>query len=554
MVDSFVNRKHGREKITYLHPLLEPILKNTYGVILYQEQAMRIANVIGGFTLEDADSLRKAMAKKKADMMEKYRRMFIENAPGRGVSAEIAEELFEQIETFAGYGFNKSHSAAYAVITYQTAWLKAHYPLEFMAAVLSSILNETEKLVDRMNECKHAGFSILPPDVNKSGAMFRREGRNAIRFALAGIKGVGVKAAENIAAEARKEPFSDFFSFCERVDLRLVNKGTIESLIFAGALDCLPGFRSQKASVLEEAIAAAQRSIAERDSGQMNLFGALFPVPPVSNLPSIKELPEEELLAREHTALGFFLSGHPVERYSELADAYTRYRIRDVIGSANDGAAEAFGIEGASEEVDEPAREVRDEDGLILVARIAAVSRRSTKDGKRMAILQLQDQTGSIDAVLYPEGWTRFATMLNDLQGDACYFVVGHADFSRETPQIIVEDLVKPSEVLEKLTGDVSVTVIRETSSETIDAIKWLHDQVKVIGRGKVHLLLRVKTGDWLVNFNISPEFNINFGSEVLKRLRSYFGDDNVKVFPIKVARPQRRKNGSRDFRNGSDN
>src|SRR5690349_1531054 len=319
MIDDFIERKWGRRKVEYELPELEPLLKETLGVIVYQEQVMQIANVLAGYSLGEADLLRRAMGKKIAEEMAKQRERFVTGAKEKGFPQKKVEKIFDLMEQFAGYGFNKSHSAAYALLAYQTAYLKTHYPVEFMAALLTSVTGNTDDVVKYINECREMEIPVEPPNINVSDAYFTPHG-NAIRFGLAAVKNVGRNAIDAITV-ARKEigRFSSIFEFCEKVDLRLLNKRVLESLVKSGAMDPLGG-RSQLMAVLDKAMESAQKTQRDAESGQHGLFG-VFQDEAIPNhndkLPDIPDWDEHTRLANEKEILGFFITGHPLEKYGD---------------------------------------------------------------------------------------------------------------------------------------------------------------------------------------------------------------------------------------------
>src|SRR5690606_4488947 len=317
MVDDFIDRKHGRAEVSYPHPLLEPILKPTYGVIVYQEQVMQIAQVLAGYSLGGADLLRRAMGKKKPEEMAKERIKFETGAAERGVDANLASSIFDLMEKFAEYGFNKSHSAAYALVSYQTAWLKAHYPAEFMAAVLSSDMDNTDKVVGFLDEARAMGLEVLPPDVNASAYMFEAKAADTIRYGLGAVKGVGRGACEAIV-EAREGggAFADLLDFCKRVDSTRLNKRALEALVNAGALDGLGRNRASLMLQLPEVLKATEQLAREREAGQVSLFGGGGEEPALRiELPEAGEWPLLQRLQGERETLGHYLSGHPVDPY-----------------------------------------------------------------------------------------------------------------------------------------------------------------------------------------------------------------------------------------------
>ena len=334
MTDVYIRRKLGQEPVRYPHPALEKTLESTYGIIVYQEQVMRIANILAGYSLGEADVLRKAVGKKEAELIKKELTRFIQRAVERGVDRRLAEDLADQIETFGRYGFNLSHSAAYSLISYHTAWLKAHYPAEFMAAMLSSVLDKTDDVVKYIAECRdivrslpelERGIEVLPPDVNESGWKFTAVGDHQVRFGLGAVRGVGTAAVSSVlSARGEGGHFRSLFDFLERIDTRALNKRACEALIAAGALDAC-GRRSQLLAALDVAYQEVQARQAERESGQESLFGAASPIQRRDpTLPDVPEWDEVDRLAREKEALGFFISGHPLDRFREVVRAFDR--------------------------------------------------------------------------------------------------------------------------------------------------------------------------------------------------------------------------------------
>src|SRR5712671_4636730 len=371
MVEIFINRKHGRERVAYQHPKLESILKDTYGVIVYQEQVMQIAQVLGGYSLGRADLLRRAMGKKKADLMAQERSGFVEGCAKNGVDVKLATELFDTMEQFAAYSFNKSHSAAYGLITYQTAWLKAHHPVEFMAALLTSEKDDTDKVVAHIAEARANGHQVLPPDVNLSDLEFSvSEGR--IRFGLGAIKGVGESAIEAIAESRGRVPFRNLFDFCERVDLRRVNRKVIEALVKAGAFDFEKRPRRQLFETIDQALERGSTAQRDRAVGQKSLFGD-DPAAPGAQLSAAmrneyvpcEEWSEKERLSYEKEAIGFYVSGHPLHQYEKELRRYAR---------------PAASVQRA-----------RREERATVAGIVAALRERPTKTGKRMAWITLED-------------------------------------------------------------------------------------------------------------------------------------------------------------------
>jgi len=320
LIPSFIARKHGREEVEYPDPRVEPILKETYGIMVYQEQVMQMAQIVGGYTLGGADLLRRAMGKKKVEEMVKHRAIFREGAAKDGLGGDKADAIFDLMEKFAGYGFNKSHAAAYALVSYQTAWLKAHYPAEFMAATISSDMDNTDKVVTFLDESRALGIAVQPPDVNASDYMFVAVEPKVIQYGLGAIKGVGQGACEAIVAERANGRYADLADFCRRVDPNRLNRRVLEALILSGALDTLAENRASLMLQLPDAIKAAEQHLRDRQSGQNDMFGAATgsatPVLKIE-LPTVPEWPLEQKLQGERDTLGHYLSGHPTDPWKE---------------------------------------------------------------------------------------------------------------------------------------------------------------------------------------------------------------------------------------------
>ncbi len=379
MVDVYIDRKHGRDKVSYPHPSLEPVLKDTYGVIVYQEQVMQIAQVLGGYSLGGADLLRRAMGKKKAEEMAKQRALFLEGAKKKAVDEKIASGVFDLMEKFAQYGFNKSHSAAYALVTVHTAWLKAHHPVEFMAALLTSERDNTDKVVLHIAEARQAGYEVLPPDINESVLAFGAVG-GKIRFGLGGIKGVGESAIDAIMEARKDKRFTSLFDFCERVDSRRVNRKTMEALVQAGAFDFEKRHRRQLFDTVP--IALERGASTQRDAavGQSNLFGMLAPSGPAAastgDYARCEPWTEKETLSHEKAAIGFYVSGHPLDAYQKELRRYAKPIVA--------------------------VQRARRDDKLTVAGIVSVMRERPTKTGKRMAWVTLEDLSGSVELVVFP--------------------------------------------------------------------------------------------------------------------------------------------------------
>ncbi len=407
MVGEFIKRKHGQESIRYELPALEEILRDTYGVIVYQEQVMRIASTLANFSLEDADNLRRAMSKKDALEMERQKEKFLEGAKKSRVPAKKAEKIFEQMETFGRYGFNKSHSAAYALLAYQTAYLKTHYPIEFMAALLTSEAQNADKIVKYITECREMKIEILPPDINESFKHFAVIG-NQIRFGLTAVKNVGDAAIDIILAEREENgKFRSLYEFCHRVDLRKVNRRVIESLIKCGAFDFSKAYRSQMLTVLENILEQSQS--AQKKKGEPQLSMLIDHSKELKeDYPGIDEFPENQLITFEKETIGFYLSRHPLSRYQEEMKRHTDVDTSTLPKLQNGAEVKICGLVSGLKEI-------------------------VTKKGDRMAFLTLEDMKGFVEVILFPEV---FKAALPYLRGGDPLLVKGILDLSEEHVKI----------------------------------------------------------------------------------------------------------------------
>ena len=427
MVDSFIKRKHGVEEFGYDFPELEPILKDTYGVIVYQEQVMQIAQVLGNYSLGSADLLRRAMGKKKPEEMAKQKKNFLDGAKGNKLETKKAEAVFDQMEKFAEYGFNKSHSAAYAYIAYQTAYLKAHYPVEFMAALLTEDMENTEKIIKNINEIRNMGIAILPPDINASCRNFTVHEKD-IRFGLGAVKGVGGAAVEAIVEARQEGPFSSLHDFCERVDLRRVNKRVVEALVKCGAFDSLQHKRAQFMAAIEEAMEYGQKLQREKESGQESLFGTDQIVTQngqmYGELPDLEEWPENVLLTNEKEAIGFYITGHPLARH---CDAIKRFSTCDTAGLM----------------------ERADKEEVSVCGIVTGIKLLNTRKGDRMAFVTLEDLSGFVEMVVFPETYTEAAELLNS---EEALLVKGTVDVGEDACKILVNEVLSLKDVQERLT------------------------------------------------------------------------------------------------------
>ncbi|MDR7868705.1 MAG: DNA polymerase III subunit alpha [Sporomusaceae bacterium] len=502
MVTDFINGRHGRKKVTYLHPLLEPILKDTFGVILYQEQVMQIASTLAGFTLGQADLLRRAMGKKKPEVIAAQRENFMKGAAEHRINPKLAEEIFNLIAHFADYGFNKSHSAAYALVAYQTAWLKANYPQEFMAALLTSIMGANDKVGFYIEECRRMGLAVLPPDINASSAGFTVDGA-AIRFGLAGVKNVGDNAIAGIlAVRAAGGRFASLVDFCSRIDMRLVNKRMLESLIKCGAFDSFGWKRSQLLAALDQAAEVAACRQRDRDSGQLGLFGddsdtCADDIAP----PRLDELPPAELLAMEKEMTGFYVTGHPLDQYREIMKSYT------AVGLLSGG-------------------EYGDGQPVKVAGLVAGAKRITTKSGDMMCFVNLEDFTGQIEVVVFPRLFDKISRIVLP---DAAVAASGRLNVGEETVKIIAEDIVPLEAGVQPASGKKAGEVrIRLGEGQENDAVFDLLKGVFARHRGQAVVYLHFTASRRVVRTD--RQYWLDPSPEAVKELEEILGPGTVQV------------------------
>jgi len=436
----YQRRKRGEEPVAYALPELKPILEPTYGVITYQEQVMRIAQVLAGISLAEADVLRKAVGKKDKELIQEELGKFVEKAVSRGYDRRVIDELAAQIETFGRYGFNKSHSVAYSVISFHTAWLKCHYPADFMAAVLSSSIGDTDSVVKFISESRELGIEILPPDVNESGYKFTVIGVQRVRFGLGAIRNVGRSAIDSILAARQERPFASLHDLADRVDLRLCNKRVFEALVHSGALDGLGGHRSQLLAVLDTALQEASLKAQEREVGQASLFGALETRDgagrdgdqPAPVLPNVAPLSESERLTREKEILGFYISGHPLEPFRAECELFASHTISQ-LGTWSEGPVSIGGV-------------------------VTAIKRQvSRRTGAEFARLTVEDFSGSSEVLVFPEAW---AALADRVRADVPVLIKGgysRRDQDVDNPTFIVESVQRFEEI--RISGQIAVAI-----------------------------------------------------------------------------------------------
>lgn len=447
MVDDFVSGKHGKTRIRYVLPQLEPILKETYGVILYQEQVMRIAQLLADYSLAEADELRKAIGKKKPEVMARHKKRFIDGARKNGVNPKKAETLFNLIEKFGGYGFNKSHSAAYAMIAYQTAYLKAHFPVEFMAALLTQDMGNQDKTIKNIAECRSMGIEILPPDINESQADFSVvDGK--IRFGLAAVKNVGLKAVEFIIEERGENgAYGDLLTFCRRVGTGKVNRRVLEGLILCGAFDFTQIHRAKLFAGLDNVLRSCG---ANHDPNQMNIFGSLGEQggmgPGLLDLPDVEEWRERERLKKEKEALGFYITGHPLDGFSREIALVTSCSIQDLSGQ-------------------------KDKSRIKIAGVVGELKLKRTRKGDKMAVILVEDLSGSVEVILFPDLFARCSGLLKN---DEPLLISGTVEKGDYAIKIIGQEIVTLNTVRQQLIKAIEVNLDKKTASR--DTLEELRD------------------------------------------------------------------------------
>lgn len=500
MMDDFINRKHGKNEIEYLYPGLKPILKETYGVILYQEQVMRIANSLAGFTLGEADILRRAMGKKNPQLMDEQKEKFIQGAKKRGINSSTAKRIFELMAYFAGYGFNKSHSAGYAIICYQTAYLKAHYPLEFMAALLTSEKENTDKLILYFNECKRMEIEVLPPDINYSSSSFTTTKDNKIRFGLSAIKNVGETAISSILKVREKEGnFTSIFDFCRRIDLRVVNKRVIESLIKCGAFDSLPGYRSQNLAVIDQAIEQASQIQKDRERGQLsfletletkenNLLGEKFP--------KIEKTPKSKELSWEKDLLGIYMSGHPLQKFAPIITHWTIDSIREI-------------------------KEIKKNGKIKVAGMINNLTFQKDKRGKIMAFLALEDLESEIEIIVFSSVYEKCS---ESLEKDKLVIVKGKIDMTNHSPKVIADEII-PFSKLKELNYYLNIKIKEDYwKGETLEKLK----EILSSHQGNHFLCLHLFSSQRKKVVIKSKTFKINFSDSLIFQIEELLGKKSI--------------------------
>ena len=504
----YIRRKRGEEPVSYALPELEEILSTTYGVITYQEQVMRIAQKLAGISLAEADVLRKAVGKKDPELIRKELGKFVEKAIARDYDPKIIEEIAAQIETFGRYGFNKSHSVAYSILSFHTAWLKTHYPADFMAALLSAMIGDTDSVVKYINEAREIGIEVLPPDVNESGYKFTVVGDGKIRFGLGGIRNVGRSAIDSILAAREKSSFPSLYDIAGRVDLRVCNKRVFEALIQAGALDGLGGHRAQFMTALDSALREASLHQEEIASGQVSLFGssqsngAAQPAPPPM-LPNVAPWTESVRLAKEKEILGFYTSGHPLEPFTTECEIFSTHKVADL-----------------GKWIPEP---------MSLCVVVTAIKRQvSKRSGSEFARLTIEDFSGSGEVLVFPEKWS---TLADQVKTDIPILLKGgyaRRDQDADNPSFVAESVTQLAEL--RGNGQVMISITLRKDPARVPAMMSELRSIVEAYPGAVPLEVNYSDGNGLRATLRSRSLTLAVNNTVLSELRSLLGDDSVRL------------------------
>lgn len=491
MVDDFINRKHKRSKVEYLHPAIEHILKPTYGVILYQEQVMQIAQTLAGYTLGGADLLRRAMGKKKPEEMAKQRAIFTQGSIDNGVDEKTATYIFDLMEKFAGYGFNKSHSAAYALVSYQTAWLKAHFPSAFMAAVLSADMGHTDKIVTLIEECKHCQIKVLPPNVNQSFMVFTVNHQNEIVYGLGAIKGVGEAAILHLIEVRKAKPFTNIFDFCERVDSRKVNKRVLEALIKSGAFDCFGQERALMMALLDSAMMRAEQRTKNNLLGQSDLFAFVDESSPISSLPQVKAWSEEEKLQGESDSLGMYFSGHPLLLVKDELEKFGVVKLNKVTLNKKEQKSLIAGI-------------------------VLSIKTMQTKNGERMAIIGFDDGDERVEVAIFPQVYQSCRDLIVK---DQLLIVEGMItlDPGSGSRKIRAQTLYGLAAAREMFAKSILIQFADKTLTE--QGVKQLKECFAVYERGNCPIFIEYQNKDAKVRIKLGHQWNVKPTLEIITHI-----------------------------------
>ncbi|MEW6702098.1 MAG: DNA polymerase III subunit alpha, partial [Bacteroidota bacterium] len=500
-IDDFIARKHGRKQIAYLHPVLEPILKETYGIIVYQEQVIQIANKVAGMSLAEADLLRRAMGKKDEKAMKEQHKIFTEGAVKNNINKKIAEEIFEAIDKFANYGFNKSHAVAYSIVAYQTAYLKAHYLEEFLAANLSNEYGNTEKVTGVLEDCRKLNVKVLPPDINNPTVKFGVMNKKII-FGMSAIKNVGVGAVETIKTAHKKlgRNFKNIYDFCSNVDTRVVNKRTLEGLVLAGAFDLCGGSRAQNFKAVEEALAFGSRVQSEKNSRADSLFGGESDTMDFQQpaLPNIHPWDTKERLAKEREVLGFYLTDHPLRKYEIEYRSFATVHLGETETYNYREAVRACGV-------------------------VTEVKTKIDKRGNRMVFFKLDDFSGSCECLMFSKV---YSLCENLIVPESTILVTGKLESSGDAVKLHVDEAIHLDDVKQKLTKKIGIIFDQAAHNPSVvSEIKKLMEEHE----GTTPVLICIKDDGIIREFHTT--YKISFKPDFISKVKKILGDESVVYF-----------------------
>jgi len=500
-IDDFIARKHGRKKIEYLHPVLEEILKETNGIIVYQEQVIQIANKVAGMSLAEADLLRRAMGKKDLKAMAEQKEKFTEGAVKNSIDKKIAIEIFDAIDKFANYGFNKSHAVAYSIVAYQTAYLKAHYLEESLAANLSNKYDVTDKVTTLLEDCRKLGVVVLQPDINHPTVMFKVKDKKII-FGMAAIKNVGIAAVEEIQSVHEKlgRDFTSIYDFCANVDTRLVNKRALEGLVLAGAFDNFSGSRAQHFAAIEEALNIGGKVKSAKENHSDSLFGGAdqefrFEEP---SLPDVRPWEDREKLAKERQVLGFYLSDHPLRKYDTEYNSFATVHLGEPATFNFNDTVRACGV-------------------------VTDVLPKTDKSGRKMVFFKLDDYSGSCDCLMFSKVFAEFGELIST---ESTIMVKGKLESSGDMVKLHVDEAIPLSEVRAKFTKRIGIIIDPENhNEETIANLRILFEA----NEGKYPILMCLK--DVAANREFVIDYKVNVGDGFIEQIKKILGNDSIIFF-----------------------
>ena len=501
-IDDFIDRKFGNKEVTYLHPVLEPILKETYGIIVYQEQVIQIANRAGGMSLAEADILRRAMGKKDLQAMKEQKVKFVDGAIGKGIPKKAAQEIFEAIDKFANYGFNKSHAVAYSFVAYQTAYLKAHYTAEFLAANLTNEFGNSDKVRNFLDDCRKLHIPVLPPDVNSPSVYFDVDD-GKIRFGMSAIKNVGISAVEEIIKVRNKldRDFTSIYDFCINVDTRVVNKRSLEGLVLAGAFDSIDERRAVLYAAVEEALDFGHKAQSSKLTSENSLFGDIEDVKPTEPvLPKVPLWTQKERLAREREVLGFYVTGHPLRKYELEYESFTTVQFG--------GETDSLG----------------DQDSVRACGVVTALKTKIDKSGRTMAFFTIDDFYGSCECLMFAKVYEKYGQFIKE---EECIFIIGRSESSGDAIKIHAEEVVLLEDAKGKFTQSIKIKIDKKNNSpETVLELKEILKKYP----GKIPLYLQLADNGSDPKLFFLNEYKVDLSDDFINSVAGLLGENSISL------------------------